>query len=171
MPNLKKVAMNFANQVSSEQSERTKNLFAKNKFGLISSSFVEGKVAYVLMIAIGASYGIIYENTVYLKCIEIISEKLLENQRKLELSDLQCVSAVLDLTGLLLPTYNLERDLITFGNLFLENYNPNITPEVINDGNSCFFRKSKYDKNDFDLIEEKCYECIKSCLNSNEGDY
>ncbi len=119
------------------------------------------------MIAIGGSFGIIYEDLIYLKCIEIISSKLLENQRKLGFNDFETIRSLFDLTGLLLPTETQRDDLGTLCDEFLLNYNPNFTPDISNEEFFCYYRKTRYNKLDFDLFEEKCYEFIKFCLQLN----
>jgi hypothetical protein len=153
--------------------KRFNSIFDKQNFGLITSGLVNGKIAYVVMIAIGASIGTVYHKDVYLKCIETISQALQENQLKLEKSDEELAESIIELTSKLTPTIDLEDKYFIDLKKFMANYNPNLTQEFVKKSRysyrqkcyiKCNYQKLKFDKIDFDNITEQGYEVIKLTL-------
>jgi hypothetical protein len=153
--------------------KRFNSIFDKQNFGLITSGLVKGKIAYVVMIAIGASIGTIYHKDVYLKCIETIAQALIENQIKLEKNDEELAESIIELTSKLMPTTDLEDKYFIDLKKFMANYNPNLTQEFVKKSRysyrqkcfiKCNYQKLKFDEIDFDNIVEQCYEVIKLTL-------
>jgi hypothetical protein len=153
--------------------KRFNSIFDKQNFGLITSGLVKGKIAYVVMIAIGASIGTIYHKDVYLKCIETIAQALIENQIKLEKNDEELAESIIELTSKLMPTTDLEDKYFIDLKKFMANYNPNLTQEFVKKSRysyrqkcfiKCNYQKLKFDEIDFDNIVEQCYEVVKLTL-------
>ncbi len=144
---------------------RFNKVFSKDNFGLITSGVIKGDIAYVVMIACGASIGAVYDKIIYLECIEIISRLLQEKQRKIELKNLELAKFMVHLISLLLPN-NYEANLMEYS---LSDYLQQVHIEFLNRSkcdvvNNCIFHNSKYVKLDFDMIEDECYEYIKTVI-------
>jgi hypothetical protein len=153
--------------------KRFNSIFDKQNFGLITSGLVKGKIAYVVMIAIGASIGTVYHKDVYLKCIETISQALQENQLKLEKSDEELAESIIELTSKLMPNVELEFKYFVELKKFNTSYNPNLTQKIESKSRNtirrknfikCNFQKLKFDKIDFDNLVEECYSQVRDTL-------
>jgi hypothetical protein len=158
--------------------KRFNSIFDKQNFGLITSGLVKGKIAYVVMIAIGASIGTIYHKDVYLKCIETIAQALIENQHKLEKNDEELAESIIELTSKLMPTTELEFKYFVELKKFNSSYNPNITQKIESKSRNtirrngfikCNFQKLKFDKIDFDNLVEECYFQVRDTLTKLEN--
>ncbi len=158
--------------------KRFNSIFDKQNFGLITSGLVKGKIAYVVMIAIGASVGVVYHKDVYLKCIETITQALQENQLKLEKSDEELAESIIELTSKLMPTIELEFKYFVELKKFNSSYNPNLTQKIESKSRNinrrkgftkCNFQKLKFDKIDFDNLVEECYFQVRETLTKLEN--
>jgi hypothetical protein len=143
------------------------NLFSKDNFGLLTSGVVKGDIAFVIMVASGATMGAVYEPTVYLECIEIISTILQSKKRKLGLKNLDLAEFMVRLVSFLLPNekesklmcgtlgFSLELIQIDFLKRNQSEYLHN-----------CIYHNPNFVKNDFDIIEDECYEYLKFRINN-----
>jgi hypothetical protein len=122
--------------------KRFNSIFDKQNFGLITSGLVNGKIAYVVMIAIGASIGTVYHKDVYLKCIETISQALQENQLKLKKTDEELAESIIELTSKLMPTIESEFKYFVELKKFNTSYNPNLTQKIESKSRTTIRRKA-----------------------------
>jgi hypothetical protein len=124
---------------------RFRRIFDINNFGDICNYSIKGGIAYVLMIASGASVGGKYKNRAYFDCIQIIAKGIADNQEFLKLTDDEAIEKLIRLVGLLLSNESdielLNLSIRTF--LFLTNPNES-------------------EKLTFDQVRIKCYEVISS---------
>jgi hypothetical protein len=142
------------------------DLFSKDNFGLLTSGVVKGDIAFVIMIASGATMGAVYDKTIYLECIEIISKILQAKSRKLEIKNIDLAKFMVKLISNLLPSDYDSGMFILSMKFYLEEFqeknsyriNQSLTVQ------NCIFQSENFDKFDFDLIEELCYESIKLFL-------
>jgi hypothetical protein len=140
-------------------------LFSKDNFGLLTSGVVKGDIAFVIMIASGATMRAVYEPTVYLECIEIISTIIQSKKRKLGLKNLDLANYFVRLVSLLLPTLDESKLMIQSLAFELETIHADYLlrnqKEFVH---NCVFHNSEFVKTDFDIIEEECYEYIKLAI-------
>jgi hypothetical protein len=122
---------------------RFQRIFDINNYGDICNYSVKGGVAYVLMIASGASVGAKYKDRVYYDCIQIIAKAIADNQEFLKLSDDEAIEKLIRLTSFLLSN-NLDSTLYS---LTFEKF------RFVNDSNGLY-------KMSFDEVRKKCYEFI-----------
>jgi hypothetical protein len=124
---------------------RFQQIFDINNFGDICNYSIKGGIAYVLMIASGASVGGKYDQRIYYDCIQIIAKAITDNQEFLRLSEDEAIEKLIRLVGLLLSNEsNIELLNLSFRTyLFLTNPNES-------------------EKLTFDQVRIKCNEVISS---------
>jgi hypothetical protein len=113
---------------------RFRRIFDINNFGDICNYSIKGGIAYVLMIASGASVGAKYKDRVYYDCIQIIAKAITDNQELLKLSDEEAIEKLIRLVSFL-PSSESKASDFTFvlNNIIYQNQFLNSAKIVFDD--------------------------------------